>query len=91
MKGRRQELQQKEAEIKGKLSWLTSLVAVLVIVDNCTRRCLGVPLFLEGRNVTADSIVEALRVLLPPELQYLISDNGSQFKADLFRRLAEEE
>ncbi len=91
MKEKRQEIQKKEAEIKGKLSLLTSLVAVLVIVDNCTRRCLGIPLFLEGRNVTADSIIEALRVLLPPELQYLISDNGSQFKADLFRRLAEEE
>lgn len=90
MKEMRQELKKKEAEIKGKLSLLTSLVAVLVVVDNCTRRCLGLPLFLEGRNVKADSIVEVLKLLLPPELQYLISDNGSQFKADLFQRLAQE-
>ena len=88
MKEKRQELKKKEAELKGKLSLLTGLVAVLVIVDNCTRRCLGLPVFLEGRNVTADSIVEALKLLLPPELQYLISDNGSQFKAELFQQLA---
>jgi transposase InsO family protein/transposase len=89
-KERRQELKKKEDELKGKLSLLTGLVAVLVVIDNCTRRCLGLPLFLEGRNVKADSIVEALRLLLPPELQYLISDNGSQFKADLFQRLAQD-
>lgn len=90
MKEKRQEIKKEEAEIKGKLSLLTGLVAVLIIVDNCTRRCLGIPLFLDGRNVTADSLIEALRVLLPPELHYLISDNGSQFKAALFQRLAQE-
>ena len=72
-KERRQELKKKEAELKGSLSvFLACFVAVLVVVDNCTRRCLGLPIFLEGRNVKADSIIEALKVLLPPELQYLI-------------------
>lgn len=90
-KEQRQELKKKEAELKGSLSvFLTCFVAVLVVVDNCTRCCLGLPIFLEGRNVKADSIIEALKVLLPPELQYLISDNGSQFKAELFQRLVQE-
>jgi len=33
-------------------------------------------------------VVEALRQLLPAELQFLISDRGPQFKADLMKQLA---
>jgi transposase InsO family protein len=63
-------------------------LAILVIVDNCTRRCLGLPLFTAGAHVTSDMVVAALRQLLPVELQFLISDNGPQFKAEAFAELA---
>jgi transposase InsO family protein len=63
-------------------------LAILVIVDNCTRRCLGLPLFTAGAHVTSDMVVAALGQLLPAELQFLISDNGPQFKAETFAELA---
>jgi transposase InsO family protein len=63
-------------------------LAILVIVDNCTRRCLGLPLFTAGAHVTSEMVIAALRLLLPAELQFLISDNGPQFKADAFAELA---
>jgi len=63
-------------------------LAILVIVDNCTRRCLGLPLFTAGAHVTSEMVVAALRQLLPAELQFLISDNGPQFKAEAFAQLA---
>lgn len=69
------------------LPLLSTWIAVLVITDNCTRQCLGLPLFVSGPNVTAELIVAALRVLLPPELQFLISDRGTHFVADAFRTL----
>jgi transposase InsO family protein len=84
----RQELKKQEAELKGKLCFLAGFVAVLVVIDNCTRQCLGLPMFLDGRSVKANSIVDALKVLLPPELQYLISDNGPQFIAEAFQHLS---
>jgi transposase InsO family protein len=64
-------------------------LAILVIVDNCSRRCLGLPMFTAGAHVTSDMVIAALGHLLPAELQFLISDNGPQFKADAFARLAE--
>jgi transposase InsO family protein len=64
-------------------------LAILVVVDNCTRHCLGVPLFIAGAHLTSDMVVAALRPLLPPELQFLISDNGPQFIADTFSQLAQ--
>lgn len=70
---------------------VTAWIAILVITDNCTRKCLGLPLFIAGANVTAEMVVEALRVLLPTELQFLISDRGIHFTADIFAKLAEEE
>lgn len=63
-------------------------LAILVVVDNCTRHCLGVPMFTAGAHVTSDMVVAALRPLLPPELQFLISDNGPHFIADTFTQLA---
>jgi len=58
-----------------------------VVVDNCTRQCLGLPLFVAGPKVTAQMVVEALQLLLPPELQFLISDRGVHFKAEAFQTL----
>jgi len=66
---------------------VTCWIAILVIVDNCTRQCLGLPLFVAGPKVTAEMVVEALQILLPPELQFLISDRGTHFKADDFKML----
>jgi transposase InsO family protein len=66
-------------------------VAILVVTDNCTRRCLGLPLFVAGPKVTAEEVVAALRALLPAELQFLISDRGTHFTARPFAAFAEEE
>jgi transposase InsO family protein len=84
------EWRQKRNLIRERLSWLpivTAWIAILVITDNCTRQCLGLPLFVVGPKVTAEMIIEALRVLLPPELQFLISDRGTHFTAKVFEEL----
>ena len=83
---------QKRLDIRTGLSDLglvTSWIAVLVVVDNCTRQCLGLPLFVAGANLTAEMVVEALQVLIPPELQFLITDRGTHFTANIFDQLAE--
>ena len=69
---------------------VTAWIALLVLTDNCTRQCLGLPLFVTGAKVTAETIVAALRVLLPPELHFLISDRGVHFTAKVFAALATE-
>jgi transposase InsO family protein len=66
---------------------VTAWIAVLVITDNCTRQCLGLPLFVTGPQVTAEVIVEALRALLPPELLFLITDRGTHFTSKVFKEL----
>lgn len=63
----------------------TVWVAILVVIDNCTRQCLGLPLFVAGVNVTAEVVAEALYALLPPELRFLISDRGTHFTASTFK------
>jgi transposase InsO family protein len=78
-------------ERKSALPIVTAWIAVLVIIDSCTRQCLGLPLFVVGSKVTAEMIVAALRELLPPELQFLISDRGTHFTANVFRELARSE
>ncbi len=70
---------------------ITAWMAILVISDNCTRQCLGLPLFVAGSAVTADMIVAALCTLLPSELQFLISDRGVHFTAQVFQQLARQE
>jgi transposase InsO family protein len=66
---------------------VSAWIAILVIVDNCTRQCWGLPLFVAGPKVTAAMIVEALGRLLPPELQFLITDRGTHFTANAFQTL----
>jgi transposase InsO family protein len=68
---------------------VSSWIAVLVVTDNFTRQCLGLPLFLAGSKVTSEMVTEALRTLLPPELQFLISDRGIHFTAQAFQKLAQ--
>jgi len=68
---------------------ITSLAAILVILDNCTRKCIGLPVFMTGRSVTADDVITVLEIRLPPELKYIISDNGRQFIAEAFQKLCD--
>jgi transposase InsO family protein len=70
---------------------ITAWIAVLVVTDNCTRRCCGLPLFVAGPKITAEAVVAALRFLLPPALQFLISDRGVHFTAQVFAQLAREQ
>jgi transposase InsO family protein len=79
------------------LPLVTNWIAILVVTDNCTRQCLGPPLFVAGSHVTAEMVVAALRVLLPQELQFLtscpnlgISDRGIHFTAEIFQQLAKD-
>lgn len=84
---------QRRRQLRERLSALPLIpmwIAVLVITDNCTRQCLGLPLFVTGPNVTAELIVAALKALLPRELQFLISDRGTHFIANAFRSLRQE-
>jgi len=72
------------------LPLITAWLAILVITDNCTRQCLALPLFVAGAHVTADLIVAALRGVLPAGLQFLISDRGVHFTAQVFQQLADQ-
>lgn len=78
-------------ERQSQLPLVTAWIAILVITDNCTRQGLGLPLFVAGPKVTAQMVIEALRVLLPPELQFLITDRGTHFTANDFADLAHDE
>ena len=85
---------QQRQSLRARLSCLplvTAWIAVLVLTDNCTRRCLGVPLFVAGATITAEAVTTALRVLLPPALQFLISDRGVHFTAHDLAALADEQ
>lgn len=64
-------------------------IATLVVTDNCTRQCLGLPVFRTGSKVTAQEVTQALRVTLPTELQFLISDQGSHFRTNRMAQLAQ--
>lgn len=70
---------------------VTAWIAILVVTDNCTRQCLGLPLFVAGSSVTAEIVVAALQALLPPELQFLISDRGVHFTAQVFEQFARQQ
>lgn len=80
-----QQLRQRAHVVSQVSAWL----AILVVIDNCTRQCFGLPLFVAGAQVTALQVVEALEALLPPELHYLISDQGSHFRTLVLAQLAE--
>lgn len=70
---------------------VTAWIAILVITDNCTRQCLGIPLFVAGSKVTSEMVVEALGQLLPPDLLFLITDRGTHFTAAAFQTLVRSE
>ena len=67
---------------------VTVWIAIPVIVDNCTRQSLGLPMFTVGAHVTADMVVKALEIFLPAGLQYLIADRGVHFTSKALEQLA---
>ncbi len=64
------------------LPTVTAWIAILVITDNCSRHCPGLPLFVAGSHVTADAIVAALKDLLPPTLRFLSTESGNSFSRE---------
>jgi transposase InsO family protein len=85
-RAQRQQLRQRNPGKRSVQTWL----AILVVADNCTRQCLGLPLFVAGPKVTAEVVCQALEVLLPAELRYLISDQGTHFRNAVLAKLAEQ-
>jgi len=69
---------------------ISAWLAILVVIDNGTRRCLQLPLFVTGAHVTAAEVVAQLRQHWPDGLQFVISDNGAQFIADAFAQFAQD-
>ena len=65
-------------------------IAILVVIDNCSRQCFGLPIFRSGSHVTSEEVVTALRSLLPEELAFVVSDQGIHFLAKPFAQLAQE-
>lgn len=71
---------------KSEHAWL----AILVMTDNCSRQCLGLPIFESGAKVTAMEVEHALRTLLPQDLAFLISDQGTHFRSKALAQLAQD-
>lgn len=88
-RGERTLLRRRRAALAPSTSPPQQWLAILVVVDNCTRRCLGLPLFTAGVHVTSQMVVDALRPLIPASVQFVISDNGSQFTGRPFADLAQ--
>jgi len=82
----RRRLREHLPPVVSKRAW----IAILVVTDNCTRQCLGLPLFVAGPKITAALVITALRALLPADLQFLISDRGTHFTARDFARFADD-
>jgi transposase InsO family protein len=68
----------------------TVWIAILVVTDNATRQCLGLPVFASGAHVTTQEVTDALRTLLPEDLAFLISDQGKHFRSKALAQLARE-
>ena len=65
-------------------------IAILVVTDNATRQCLGLPIFANGAHVTTTQVTQALQTLLPTGLAFLISDQGKHFISKAMAQLAHE-
>lgn len=83
---RNRELKAGSSKDPGEHSW----IAILVVTDNCTRQCLGLPIFRTGSKLTSLELVSALHAILPEELKFVISDQGTHFRSKLFADLAQE-
>jgi transposase InsO family protein len=87
----RRTLREQIAQLANDVPVVTTWLAILVVVCNGTRRCLGLPLFTAGVHVTGEMIVAARRALCPAELEFIISDNGSQFIGEAFAQFVKEQ
>ena len=85
------ERQQELAARASGLATTTRWLAFMVIIDNCTRYSVALPVFASGAHVTAEEVLAELRKLLPPHLQYLISDRGCHFTAGIFEQYLREQ
>ncbi len=85
-RAQRQKIRERKKDLKAGVVWC----AMLVIGDNCTRHVYGLPLFLTGAHVTALEVVTALRLSLPAELQYVITDRGVHFISKAMEKLKQE-
>jgi transposase InsO family protein len=65
-------------------------IAILVVTDNATRQCVGLPVFANGAHVTTQAVAAALRAVLPEEVAFLISDQGAHFRSKALAHLAQE-
>jgi len=83
---RNRELRAGSAEGAAARSW----IAALVVTDNCTRQCLGLPIFRTGPKLTSGELTAAFRAILPEELEFLISDQGTHFRSKALADLAQE-
>lgn len=79
-----QEIQASSDEQNQARSW----IAILVATDNCTRQCLGLPIFRTGPKATSAEVVTALGAILPEELEFLLSDQGTHFRSKALADLA---
>ena len=84
----RQAIRQEQAQWKQTPPPVSDWLSILAVLDNCTRGSPGLPVFEAGAHVTSEMVVAGLEPLLPSELRYLISDNGPQFRAEIFAALA---
>lgn len=64
--------------------------AILIITDNCTRQCTELPLFVSGGRVTAAEVSTAFQRRAPATLQFVISDQGTHFTAQVFQTAVEQ-
>lgn len=83
---RNRQLKAGPAEVSQVRQW----IAILVVTDNCTRQCLGLPIFMTGSRVTSKELTAALRAVLPEELDFLISDQGTHFRSIVFAQLVQD-
>jgi transposase InsO family protein len=87
----RRGLRRQLAQFTNDIPLVTAWLAILVVVCKGTRRCLGLPLVTAGVQVTAEMLVAARRVLCPPELQFILRDNGAPFIAEAFAHFVKEQ
>lgn len=62
--------------------------AILIVTDNCTRQCYELPMFTRGGRVSAEEVIDRLEHLLPTDVEFVISDQGTHFMAAKFQELA---
>ena len=69
----------------------TAWHAILIITDTCTRQCYGLPLLVDGPNVTSDQVVAALQPQIPDATEFVVSDRGIHVTANTFRAFAQQQ